>query len=1136
MDRNPEVASFLEEEEKLAKFGRKERDPQSPNAEREDDAPTQVSSDSDSDDFELIQNFSEKRAKDILFTQLNYTKIILDLELQKELCLEVGVNISDEFPWKLMKKDILEDYLTDNHPETEILRNKLNQLESDSVILVGYLSDFAEEGTFIVYDDAESARTASKVVGQLEALQRHRLKRRLTKIPRKWECLGSDKEVNDYLPRIRDNMVNVQIQSIYPVRLNRNMKLQQRLCDDTRDGYVELVAGKKVFDNIYKSRIDAFIQCAPMRLNLEQQTDPTFPTNAWTQYIYVIKREQQEQLEAELKAKAAESEPSEVEDDDEAKEEEEAVPEVKPIVLSNRILELLGALEFNQVDMYRNDYILARSKHLAPFQVPRLREKFCFADMTKTSGRRVQCIEWHPTMSGIFVASYAFDTPSVQVPLTDNTDLVNRTVLQPNYVLMWGLDDTLSPKLELEAPREVTVLSFCPYDPTLLIGGLVNGQIIIWDLKDKLSEIENEETLTPRQTKNRELMREFLRWTNTKNQFLFVRRATISSLEHSQQGQITGIRWMSSRRIITTSGDIKEIDQEARFFITSSLDGTIAFWDLLHPETCIDKKTPTKRKQLLVPTSISEGMSEFLKYDRLYRPQNIIVVKKPISGMIFSDAQIKWEPLASTHNKALNIRIPFRAVPLPPISVEPKDDLDEEVEEEFNPLNCFHIATSLGEIFEVKWKGHDLDPNVVVSRDVGILSPAFATVHDGPIVAVERNCFLSDVILSIGTRVLSIWRLDNPQCPIYYRRRPAALVAAKWSCRRASVFFATREDGDIEIWDLLNQTQAPTLVESVGSQIVTTIVQQRLPLMQDIVAIGDFNSNVRILLIPPTLATATPDEVNCFSRLIANEIDRRRHLAQLQAEWFAANADIIAAKRQLEVEANEAEERRQRTIRDQEDMRRVREEKEAKRRALKEKKKITFDLPQQLNRKWNEMNLTRLMKMIMTMKKYNPDEVEQQIAPEKERLEYEQIKKVIIKQSFAKIDEDLIAIRQRLLPVQETLVDRRTMIKDLLQSILSVPFDYSAFEEKTLNEISSYQKNTSLTFNEILERGRKSREIIDKSFGNTLHQDLYEEQKRFRHGVSRKTNQESISRVESSTGGSRRGRSVTFPDDVKSDE
>lgn len=64
--------------ERIAKFGRKDKDSSSPTGDKDEEVNNPVSSDSDSEDFELIQNFSEKKAKDILFSQLNYTKIILE--------------------------------------------------------------------------------------------------------------------------------------------------------------------------------------------------------------------------------------------------------------------------------------------------------------------------------------------------------------------------------------------------------------------------------------------------------------------------------------------------------------------------------------------------------------------------------------------------------------------------------------------------------------------------------------------------------------------------------------------------------------------------------------------------------------------------------------------------------------------------------------------------------------------------------------------------------------------------------------------------------------------------------------------------------------------------------------------------
>ena len=47
-----------------------------------------------------------------------------------------------------------------------------------------------------------------------------------------------------------------------------------------------------------------------------------------------------------------------------------------------------------------------------------------------------------------------------------------------NKVLIWSFDDCLSPKLILECPREVTSVSVCPIDSSIIIGGCINGQVI----------------------------------------------------------------------------------------------------------------------------------------------------------------------------------------------------------------------------------------------------------------------------------------------------------------------------------------------------------------------------------------------------------------------------------------------------------------------------------------------------------------------------------------------------------------------------------------------------------------------------------------------------------------------------------
>jgi dynein intermediate chain 3, axonemal len=76
-------------------------------------------------------------------------------------------------------------------------------------------------------------------------------------------------------------------------------------------------------------------------------------------------------------------------------------------------------------------------------------------------------------------------------------DEVNRAVYEENPVLVWSFDDMLKPKLELNSPREIISIKFCPYDGNVIIGGTINGQIIIWDIRDRLHKVEHIEVLSP---------------------------------------------------------------------------------------------------------------------------------------------------------------------------------------------------------------------------------------------------------------------------------------------------------------------------------------------------------------------------------------------------------------------------------------------------------------------------------------------------------------------------------------------------------------------------------------------------------------------------------------------------------------
>lgn len=228
--------------------------------------------------------------------------------------------------------------------------------------------------------------------------------------------------------------------------------------------------------------------------------------------------------------------------------------------------------------------------------------------------------------------------------------MAQKLIMLPNPILMWSFDDTLYPKLIFESPREVTCLSFCPYDPNVLIGGLTTGQIIIWDLNNCLYRVEHPVELSRKQAHNREVLHSFMNWStfveNTKQNV--IHPVAISHYELSQRKHITSIKWLNRKHNIATSGLIQETlkpNEYYRHFVTASLDGTIAFWDLDFATADISsaemKKSESKRKFSLriVP---EQFVSPYEKLNGVFRPVYVVTCEQPISSLIFDEGLFRF--------------------------------------------------------------------------------------------------------------------------------------------------------------------------------------------------------------------------------------------------------------------------------------------------------------------------------------------------------------------------------------------------------------------------------------------------------------------------------------------------------------
>lgn len=216
--------------------------------------------------------------------------------VQKVLKIQVGVNVTQEFPWKQLKYKDMRDVLFEELENSADLLKLFKGFNPENYVLIGYCPTLTEadedppEGDpFIFYISSKDTKLAMGIVQNMEAFERWRMQRRLRKKPRRWVSMGTEEEMTVLVERFRDEPVDVEIQSVYPIQQPRHIAFDYRMARDVRDGVIELLPKEDVkYENITKRRLSMAVQSAPACISREQQTNPTFPSNAWSQYLYEI--------------------------------------------------------------------------------------------------------------------------------------------------------------------------------------------------------------------------------------------------------------------------------------------------------------------------------------------------------------------------------------------------------------------------------------------------------------------------------------------------------------------------------------------------------------------------------------------------------------------------------------------------------------------------------------------------------------------------------------------------------------------------------------------------------------------------------------------------------------------------------
>lgn len=160
-----------------------------------------------------------------------------------------------------------------------------------------------------------------------------------------------------------------------------------------------------------------------------------------------------------------------------------------------------------------------------------------------------------------------------------------------------------------------------------------------------------------------------------------------------------------------------------------------------------------------------------------------------------------------------------------------------------------------------------------------------------------------------------------------------------------------------------------------------------------------------------------------------------------------------------------------------------------------EKKSYGGTYCERMAKKWDALNLNRMMTILMSRKQMDPEKLARETALEKERHEYDNAKKESYNKLLLTVEDEVATIRARILPAEVANLERNEMVADRVKEEMerAEPFDVVA--EKAFKDLKNFPELERIDYIELLERGIHRRQLLDQSLGGNTDRLLWYKEK-----------------------------------------
>lgn len=146
--------------------------------------------------------------------------------------------------------------------------------------------------------------------------------------------------------------------------------------------------------------------------------------------------------------------------------------------------------------------------------------------------------------------------------------------------------------------------------------------------------------------------------------------------------------------------------------------------------------------------------------------------------------------------------------------------------------------------------------------------------HHGPIYSIERNYVAPKYYLTVGDWTAKVWTEDCATPIMQTKYDKSYLTAGCWSPTRPGVFFTTKEDGTLDVWDYHFKQNDPTFSTKIGDSGLRSI---RVEKGGSLVAVGSEDGTTTVLKMSRSISHSLySDEKATIVSMLEREFDCER--------------------------------------------------------------------------------------------------------------------------------------------------------------------------------------------------------------------------------------------------------------------